>query len=370
MSTALIVSTMPNISSEDMEKALATSDVSHLSAATRVHYLLALCQKLGISPLTKPFILLKNPAGEMNWYPTVGCAEQLRALHRVSIRVVSRERMGEELYCITVAASLPDGRTEESTGVVPVAGLSGKALGDALMRCESKAKRRVTFALVGLGMAPPDEPEGHPVRINYQTGEIDEPETPRLTLLDRPAEQAKSIETHTQDLYGPSTVMVEPTWKSPVSPPIDSATEGPTDALILEIASLVLDSGRDVPKYWASTCKRFRVAFARNISPENLAAIKVECETYLAQNQKKTAKAKIPTAEIAIPVWLQAWRESTLARLPHVQDIFLAEQLKDALADATLDQFRAEELTERIMTDAAADHRPAEGPDDIEEAMI
>jgi hypothetical protein len=43
------------------------------------------------------------------------------------------------------------GREDESTGAVALGSLKGDALANALMECETKAKRRVTLSLAGLG---------------------------------------------------------------------------------------------------------------------------------------------------------------------------------------------------------------------------
>ena len=118
-----------------IEKALTVGDVAKMDSTTRVHFYRALCQSTGLNPLTRPFILLKTPSGELTWYATVGAAEQLRKLHRVSTRILSRERTEEGLYIVTVQASAPDGRQEESQGIVFVGGLKGQELGNAMMRC-------------------------------------------------------------------------------------------------------------------------------------------------------------------------------------------------------------------------------------------
>ena len=138
------------------------------------------------------------------------------------------------------------------------------------------------------------------------------------------------------------------------------------DDMILEISALVDDSGRDVSKYWTSTCKRFRVDFPRHIVVDNLILLKAECETYLVQHQKRTTKSQT----LSPKAWLEAWRESTRAALPYVQDIFLAEQVKDALANDAIDRFLAEELTERMATDAHTPKTPSQEPEDPERALI
>jgi hypothetical protein len=86
-------------------------------------------------------------------------------LHGVSVRIVSRERV-DDLYLVQSEASDKTGRTDTSLGVVSIAGLRGEALANQIMKCETKAKRRVTLSICGLGML--DETEVESVRVAEQ----------------------------------------------------------------------------------------------------------------------------------------------------------------------------------------------------------
>src|SRR5262249_26019891 len=55
------------------------------------------------------------------------------------------------------AATLPDGRQDESIGGVSLEGLKGESRSNAMMKAETKAKRRGTLSIFGLGV--PDEKE-------------------------------------------------------------------------------------------------------------------------------------------------------------------------------------------------------------------
>ena len=198
----------PAVDPEALNRALMAGDLAKLSPADRTQYYLALCQSNGLNPLTRPFIVLKTQDGSLQWYPTVGCAEQLRKRDRVSMRVLSRDLDPTGLYVITVEASTPDGRVEQSQGIVTLAEprmawkknaegqsvkmeeksssgepimvpLYGKARENAMMRAESKAKRRATFAICGLGLPDADAAGGQAVRFEPQTGTITEPEEAR-----------------------------------------------------------------------------------------------------------------------------------------------------------------------------------------------
>jgi hypothetical protein len=205
-----------------VEQAMLIGDISQMTDAQRIAYYVATCKSLNLNPLTKPFQALKGDDGKMTLYPDKGCAEQLRKLHRVSIKVIGREFL-DDLYIVTVRASTPDGREEESQGVVPIAKpkgswkeyeykgqqrrrfepeldshghevmvpLTGAERAAALMRGETKAKRRATLAICGLGLPDWDqEPTSpaHPMALDLQAAPV--------------VEADKDLATHIADLYG------------------------------------------------------------------------------------------------------------------------------------------------------------------------
>ena len=179
---------LPAIDPAAIEKALMAGDLAKLDSQTRVKFYQALCQSTGLNPLTRPFILLKTQSGELHWYPTVGAAEQLRKLHRVSTKILSRESV-DDLYSVVVEVSTPDGRREESEALVPIGSLKGLERANARMRCESKAKRRATLAICGLGMGLAEEESGQVVAFDAQTGEmtaaVESPPPPLLPVIGR-----------------------------------------------------------------------------------------------------------------------------------------------------------------------------------------
>jgi hypothetical protein len=71
-------------------------------------------------------------------------------IHGISIYIASRERMND-IYIVTARARTRDGREDESTGAVTIGNLKGDALCNALMKAETKSKRRVTLSIAGLG---------------------------------------------------------------------------------------------------------------------------------------------------------------------------------------------------------------------------
>src|SRR5437867_2538881 len=123
-----------------IEQVLIAGDLAQLTPAQRASYYLETCRSLNLNPLTRPFEYL-NINGRLTLYARKDATDQLRRLHGISVEIVDREQT-ECLYVVRARATTPDGRVDEATGAVPIAGLKGEALGNAVMRCETKAKRR------------------------------------------------------------------------------------------------------------------------------------------------------------------------------------------------------------------------------------
>lgn len=143
------------ISAAIIEKVVIEGDLSVLDPQQRVNYYRSVCESIGLNPLTKPFEYLKLN-GKLQLYARKECAEQLRSNRRVSLEIVNAT-VTSGVYVVTAKATLPDGRTDSSTGAVLVDGLRGEALANAMMKAETKAKRRVTLSICGLGFLDESE---------------------------------------------------------------------------------------------------------------------------------------------------------------------------------------------------------------------
>jgi hypothetical protein len=158
----------PTVPPEVLESVAVSGDLSGLTAAQRLAYYQAVCRSLGLNPLTKPFEYL-TLNGKLRLYALRDCADQLRRLHGISIHITSRERLSD-IYVVTAQARDRTGREDESTGAVALGTLKGDALANALMKAETKAKRRVTLSLAGLGWLDETELSTIP---GVRTGEPD-----------------------------------------------------------------------------------------------------------------------------------------------------------------------------------------------------
>lgn len=161
------------VPAELQEKVLLGGDLARLTPAERLSYYNAVCTSVGLNPLTRPFeYLVLND--RMVLYARKDCTDQLRDLHGISIEIVSRDVV-EGVLTVTARATNMTHRTDESIGAVPFLKEEGdwkvaqsgkryfvgtgtyKPLGledrsNAIMKAETKAKRRVTLSLCGLGI--------------------------------------------------------------------------------------------------------------------------------------------------------------------------------------------------------------------------
>lgn len=145
----------PRVSADILRKVTLGDDMRSLTPDERLAYAAALCAAYGLDPLSKPFSFFEAD-GRLICYATRACTDQLRANRHISITITSREKT-EDIYVVTAQATDPKGRTDESIGVVMIQGLTPNEVGPAMMSAETKAKRRVTLSICGLGVADESE---------------------------------------------------------------------------------------------------------------------------------------------------------------------------------------------------------------------
>jgi len=160
-----------------LEQVMVTGDLSKLTPADRLKYYESVCRSLGLNPLTGPFQYI-TLSGRLTLYAKRDATDQLRKINAVSITKLVREKL-DDVYVVTASATTADGRSDESIGAVSLKGLAGEALANAYMKAETKAKRRVTLSIVGLGWLDETEvetiPDAQMTKVNGTTGEIIEP---------------------------------------------------------------------------------------------------------------------------------------------------------------------------------------------------
>ena len=150
---------MANIKTKSVitDQVLVQGDLSSLTEDQRAAYYLKVCDSLGLNPHTQPFEYLKLN-GQLKLYATKACSDQLRKINGVSLEILSRELL-DEVYTVTARAEDAAGRRDESSGVVSLKGMQGEPRANAIMKAETKAKRRVTLSICGLGWLDETEVE-------------------------------------------------------------------------------------------------------------------------------------------------------------------------------------------------------------------
>jgi hypothetical protein len=158
-----------------IEQVVMQGDLSKLNPEQRVVYYRKVCESAGLNPFTRPFDYI-SLNGKLTLYAKKDCTEQLRKLNGISI-VKLESQIIDELYVVKATASTRDGRTDEATGAVTIGNLKGEQKANAIMKAETKAKRRVTLSISGMGWTDESEIESIPnakaININMATGEID-----------------------------------------------------------------------------------------------------------------------------------------------------------------------------------------------------
>ncbi len=143
-----------------VEHALAMNDLSKLTTEQRISYYNAVCESVGLNPLTQPFAYIVLD-GRLTLYARKECSEQLRKLNSVSTQIISKQET-DDFYEVHVRAGDRTGRVEEDFASLYLFDkynkrLTGTNLANAKMKCVTKAKRRVTLAISGLGVLDESE---------------------------------------------------------------------------------------------------------------------------------------------------------------------------------------------------------------------
>lgn len=171
------------VSAKTIESVLIQGNLRDLGPELKTQYYQEVCKSLGLNPLTQPFAYITLNGKEV-LYAKRDCTEQLRKIHNVSLTITNREKI-DDLYIVTARASLPSGRVDEKIGAVSVGSLKGEALANALMKAETKASRRVTLSIVGLGLLDETEVDSIPGAVSNSPA-VNNPET--AAILDAMAD--------------------------------------------------------------------------------------------------------------------------------------------------------------------------------------
>lgn len=173
-----------------IEQVLINGDLSKLTPEQRSAYYLRLCEVTGLNALTQPFEYL-TLNGKLVLYAKKACTDQLRVLHKISVVDMDREER-DGLYTVTVKVQNAEGRTDMEVGSVNIGTLKGDMRANAIMKATTKAKRRATLSICGLGLLDETEVETIPAAALAQEPRVINPDTGRAVNPNSSAQLKKS----------------------------------------------------------------------------------------------------------------------------------------------------------------------------------
>lgn len=165
-----------------LEQVVVNGDLARLTPNQRLDYYRQVCQSMGLNPLSKPFDYI-DLKGKLTLYAKKDATDQLRKIHGVSIDDVDIQET-QNGFRVKVKGHDRNGRSDVEIGCVAKNDMGGN-IQNAEMKAVTKAKRRLTLSLCGLGWLDESEvetiPDARPVIVDSSTGEI----------LDTPKQQLK-----------------------------------------------------------------------------------------------------------------------------------------------------------------------------------
>lgn len=134
-----------------------------LNDEQRADYINYLCSKIGIEPTFRPIDLIPTKNG-IKPYLNKGAGELIRDKRRISVDDMEIKEIGN-MWLVTCRVRSFDGRCDTDMGVCLKNGTdkSPMNLNDSLMKAVTKAKRRATLSMCGLGAIIE---EAHPTEYN------------------------------------------------------------------------------------------------------------------------------------------------------------------------------------------------------------
>lgn len=142
-----------------LEQVIIQGNLKSLDPKARVDYYHAVCRASGVPVEIRPFEYIEMQ-GKLVLYALRSCTEFLRK--RDGVSVVQLVKRVHENGMLEIEAHLVNrwGKQDIATGCLAYSGLKGDAASIAMMKCETKAKRRGTLSICGLGMLDETEVEG------------------------------------------------------------------------------------------------------------------------------------------------------------------------------------------------------------------
>lgn len=197
------------INNNIVESLVLQGDISKMQPSQKVDYYKWLCDSLGLNPATQPFQIIKFQGKEI-LYAKKDATDQLRKIHKVSVfeKSIDTAFADKGIYVVNVKVQDGTGRTDIGTGAVVMGNQSGEALANLIMKAETKAKRRATLSICGLGMLDESELDTMPPHTVAPVNEVNiipMKETPKRDFM----EETKDIDTKEKYVEWEKTLVTE-----------------------------------------------------------------------------------------------------------------------------------------------------------------
>ena len=242
MSNDIVAKPTADLSSA-IEQVVVEGDLSRLNPEQRVDYYRTVCQSVGLNPYTRPFAYIRLN-GKLTLYACKDATDQLRKINGVNIEDIKTEDDGD-WFVVTVKGSDRTGRKDVEIGAVNKKDMQGN-FGNAMMKAVTKAKRRLTLSLCGLGWLDETEIEtirdARPVivddegviveqaRIESKAVEVENP------INNTPAKQ-KPVEAQEEAKFDADKFLMD--WKH--------LTEVPCGDQMLQLPAMNLAFAKEIP---------------------------------------------------------------------------------------------------------------------------
>jgi hypothetical protein len=255
-----------------LEQVIITGDLAKLTPEQRLQYYGAICRATGLNPLARPFEYL-NLKGKLVLYATKSCTDQLRSGRGISTRI-GDARLVDGVYVVTATAFDRQGREEVSTGAVAVEGLKGEERANAMMKAETKAKRRATLSFTGLGL-------------------LDETEVEGLADADRVAQRPAARQATAEQTALPAA-NPKPTSQPAAKPPKRPLAVESCLALLDKLVAVGVDE--TAIDNWLSDQGLMGRAAVAQLPPQDAVALSQVLEQWLAQERQDRAEQQAAAA--------------------------------------------------------------------------
>lgn len=209
-----------------VEQAVTAGNLAMLNPQQKLFYYNQVCASVGLNPLTRPldFIQLN---GKLVLYVKKDGTDQLRKINSVSITKIDQV-VQNDCAVVTAYARDKNGKEDSDIGAVSLIGLKGEAYANAIMKAVTKAKRRVTLSISGMGLLDESEvetiPGAKPENFDAQT----KTEAKTAALKGKLANQAPgAVEHMPEPVLASDPSSQDGHYEAETPPPVPAAAKKP-----------------------------------------------------------------------------------------------------------------------------------------------